>query len=301
MSSNSGMGPWWSLFRAGNSTTGVFGVFLGAVLALGRLPEGDFALITALHALSVMSFMCSWNALNDYLDLEIDRVNRPDRPIPSGAISKSSAKRAIVLMSGLSVLSIAGAGVIASGLEEGIEGWYPAPVIWAGAMLLLMNYESTSPISFRLKERGLPGNFAISLSVGMVVLFGAAGVYQPFHPRAWTVFLVGFLYNLAREIVKDVEDIDGDAGRNTYAMKAGPERARVVAWLILLITLASLLTPFAIGIFPELHLVGVIPAVVVLMMVKPKLFGSEDHAAQMLIKRSMQLCLVAMLGSSLMP
>ncbi|HJL55510.1 MAG: geranylgeranylglycerol-phosphate geranylgeranyltransferase [Candidatus Thalassarchaeaceae archaeon] len=295
-----GIGSWWTLFRAGNSTTGVLGVFLGAVLALGQMPSGDLAFITALHALSVMCFMCSWNALNDYLDLEIDRINRPDRPIPSGAISQSSAKRAIVLILMLSLLSIAGAGAIASELEGGIEGWYPALVIWAGALLLLMNYESTSRFSLRLKERGLPGNIAIGLSVGMVVLFGAAGVFQPLHPRAWVAFLAGFLFNLAREIVKDVEDMEGDAGRETLAMKLSPDKARTIAWAILLITLVSILVPFAIGIFPELHLVGVIPSVVLLLMVKPKLFGSEDHAAQMLIKRSMQLCLVAFLASSLL-
>jgi len=293
------MGPWWTLFRAGNSTTGVFGVFLGAVLALGRIPEGELALITILHALSVMFFMCSWNALNDYLDLEIDRTNRPERPIPSGAISQSSARMAIALTSMLSFLSIMGAGVIASGLKGGMEDWYPALVIWAGALLLLVNYESTSRFSLRLKERGLPGNIAISLSVGMVVLFGAAGVFQPLHPRAWVVFLVGFLFNLAREIVKDVEDMEGDSGRETLAMKSSPEKARLIAWVILLIALASMLAPFAIGIFSELHLVGVIPSVVLILMAKPKLFGSEDHAAQMLIKRSMQLCLVAFLGSSL--
>ena len=107
---NSGvMGSWWVLFRAGNSTIGVLGVLLGSMLALGGLPEGKLASITALQAISVWAFMCSWNALNDYLDLEIDRVNRPDRPLPSGAISEPSAKRGIALMMATSLLSIAGA------------------------------------------------------------------------------------------------------------------------------------------------------------------------------------------------
>ena len=281
--------------------TGIFGVLLGSILASRGLPSGEYALITALHSVSVMTFMFAWNALNDYMDVDIDRINRPDRPLPSGAITLASAKRGIQATGLLSVLSLMVAGYVSSIGEMGVENWIPALAIWVLALFLLFNYESGSRFSYKMKEKGLPGNFAISLSVGMVILFGAAGVYQLLHPRVWAVFLVGFLYNLAREIVKDVEDIEGDAGRDTYAMKAGPERARVVAWLILLITLASLLTPFAIGIFPKLHLVGVIPAVVVLMMVKPKLFGSEDHAAQMLIKRSMQLCLVAMLGSSLVP
>ena len=110
----------------------------------------------------------------------------------------------------------------------------------------------------------------------------------------------GALYNLAREIVKDIEDMEGDEGRNTYAMRVGPQKARNVAWILLIVTLMSILTPFGIGIFPELHLIAVIPAVVLLLMVKPKLMTAEDRAAQMLIKRSMYLALAAFLASSLM-
>ena len=116
MSSSGAMRDWSVLFRVGNSTVGVLGVFLGAMLALGGLPEGKLALITVLQAVSVWSFMCSWNALNDYLDLEIDRVNRPDRPLPSGAISETTARKAIALMMAISILSIVWAAVTASGL-----------------------------------------------------------------------------------------------------------------------------------------------------------------------------------------
>jgi len=300
VSSSGAMSSWWVLFRAGNSTTGVLGVFLGSMLALGGLPEGQLALITTLQAISVWSFMCSWNALNDYLDLEIDRVNRPNRPLPSGVISEASAKRGIAVMMAASLLSITGALSIAGNMEGGIEGWYPALAIWSGALFLLANYESTGSYSLRLKERGLPGNIAISLSVGMVVLFGAAGVFEPFNERAWAMFTMGVLYNLAREIVKDIEDMEGDEGRNTYAMRVGPENARTVAWILLLLTLVSLLLPFGIGVFPEPHLLGVIPAVVLLLMVKGKLMTSEDHAAQQLIKKSMYLALAAFLGSSVL-
>ena len=294
------MRAWSVLFRVSNSTVGVLGVFLGAMLALGGLPEGKLALITVLQAVSVWSFMCSWNALNDYLDLEIDRVNRPDRPLPSGAISEATAKRAIALMMTLSILSIVWAAVTASGLEGGIDGWYPALAIWAGALFLLANYESAGSFSLRLKERGLPGNIAISLSVGMVVLFGAAGVFEPFSHRAWAMFVVGVLYTFAREIVKDVEDMEGDEGRSTYAMRVGPQQARAVAWVLLLLTLASILLPFTIGVFPEHHLIGVVPAVILLLMVKPKLVLSEDRAAQQLIKKSMYLGLAAFLVSALL-
>jgi 4-hydroxybenzoate polyprenyltransferase len=91
-----------------------------------------------------------------------------------------------------------------------------------------------------------------------------------------------------------------DEGRNTYAMRVGPAKARVVAWVLLLLTLVSLLVPYGIGVFPQLHLVGVIPAVMLLLMVKGKLMTSADHAAQQLIKKSMYLTLAALLGSSLL-
>tara|TARA_B100000029_G_scaffold291640_1_gene285222 strand:+ start:535 stop:1437 length:903 start_codon:yes stop_codon:yes gene_type:complete len=297
---NSTLGPWFTLFRAGNSTFGIFGVFLGAMMALGSFPSGDLATITVLQATSVWAFMCSWNALNDYLDLEIDKVNRPERPLPSGDISVEAARKVIAVMMAISILSILGSMSVAIEFSGGLEDWYPALFIWIAALFLLVNYESSGGYSLRLKDRGLPGNIAISLSVGMVVLFGAAGVFEPFSERAWALFFVGVLYNLAREIVKDIEDMEGDEGRNTYVMRVGPQRARTVAWVLLILTLLSILLPFGIGIFPELHLIVVIPSVVLLLMVKPKLMTGEDRAAQMLIKRSMYLALAAFLTSSLM-
>ena len=143
---------------------------------------------------------------------------------------------------------------------------------------------------------------AISLAVGLVILFGAAGVSKPFDNRAISVFIIGFLYNLSREIVKDIEDMDGDKGRQTMAMTSGAERARMIAWMILLATLASLLLPFApiLGVFEDWQVIFVIPAVISLLLVKTKLFASEDHAAQMLIKRSMQLGLTSFFLISLL-
>ena len=152
--------------------------------------------------------------------------------------------------------------------------------------MFLFNYESPSRLSLRMKEKGLPGNVVISLSVGLVIIFGAAGASKPFDQAAWSAFLVGFLYNLSREIVKDIEDVRGDKGRTTFAMRAGLERSRFVAWVLLLAALASMLLPFApfFQIFPPWNVVFVIPALVSLLMVKQRLFSSEDHAAQQQIR-----------------
>ncbi len=303
MEERGALNSWFVLFRVGNSITGIFGVILGATLATRGFPQGEGALITALHATSVMMFMFSWNALNDLMDIEIDRINRPDRPLPSGRITIESANRGVAITGMSSILLLVLAGYIAQNGEMGLGKWVPALVIWGIALALLFNYESSSKLSFRMKDRGLPGNIAISLSVGLVIIFGAAGVSKPFDERAWAAFLVGFMYNLSREIVKDVEDIRGDKGRRTFAMSAGVENSRFVAWLILIGALVALLAPFIpeLEIFTPWHVVFVIPAVVTLMMVKPRLFSSEDYAAQQLIKRSMQLCLAAFFAISVLP
>ena len=283
--------------------TGIFGVLLGSILASRGLPSGEYAIITALHSFSVMTFMFSWNALNDYVDVDIDRINRPDRPLPSGAITLDSAKRGIQVTGLLSILFLVVAGYVSSIGEMGVENWIPALAIWILALFLLFNYESSSRFSYKIKEKGLPGNVAISLSVGLVIILGAASVSKPFDDRAWLVFLIGFLYNLSREIVKDIEDIDGDEGRNTLAMRIGVDGARTVAAGLLVLALATMLAPFSpnLNIFTDWHVIFVIPALVSLMMVKPRLFASEDRAAQRLIKISMQLCLFAFLVISLIP
>lgn len=290
---------WLDLFRAGNCFTGFVGVFLGAILTLEDIPTGDNLKITTLLALSVYSFMASWNALNDYLDLEIDKINRPDRPLPSGRISKSLAFTAIILTCAISFISLFIAGQIANNITDNFQDWYPTIFIWLIALTLLVNYEDDR-ILLGLKNRGLPGNLAISISVGLVVLFGAAGLFDPLNGRAVSLFFIGTLYNLSREIIKDVEDMDGDEGRNTYAMRAGAENARLASWVILLITLVALLTPFALGIFDLIHIIFITPGLFTLMSVKKHIYLAEDSAASRLIKISMTLTMIGLILAALM-
>lgn len=289
------------LFRLGNNFIGVFGVVLGSIVAVGGIPEGIFVQTTILHSASVLFFMCSWNAVNDIYDYEIDLVNRPDRPLPGGRISIKSAIIAsvITMLSSISSLAICYYLLSSAELDAGltISDWLPSTLIWGTALILLINYEF--PFGLRLKEKGLPGNIAISLSVGLVVVFGSSAALQPFNTRVWSLFTIGTLYIISREIIKDVEDMEGDVGRNTLAMRIGADNARTIAWVVSLLALASMLIPFAIGIFPPLHVVLVIPAVMTLMMVKGKIITGEDNSASGLLKKSMLLGLTAILISSL--
>ena len=302
MGANNAASDWFTLFRLGNNLTGVFGVFLGSIVAVGGIPNGIIAQITILHAASVLFFMCSWNALNDIYDLEIDLVNRPDRPLPSGRISLKNAKIATFVTMVSSVASLVVCYYLISRSELGgnltVTDWYPSVLIWFLALILLINYEF--PYGLRLKDRGLPGNIAISISVGLVVVFGSSAALQPYNTKAWSLFFVGIFYNTSREIIKDVEDMEGDKGRNTLAMRIGSDNARTIAWGTSILALASILMPFATGIFPPMHVVLVIPAVITLMMVKGKIILGEDKAASSMLKKSMLLCLGALLASSVL-
>ena len=161
MSERSTVSSWFTLFRFGNSLTGLIGVIFGALLALGEVPKGDLGSITILHGLSVWAFMCSWNALNDILDIEIDKLNQPNRPLPSGQISLNNAKNVTAFLMCFSLLCLVYAGYISSTIEDGFENWAPSILIWLMAIFLLTNYESSSNYSLKLKERGLPGNLSL--------------------------------------------------------------------------------------------------------------------------------------------
>ncbi len=129
------------------------------------------------------------NAINDYVDIEADKVNRPYRPIPSG---KVKPKAALVFSFILFIIGI----VLAYSIN------LAAFAIAAFNSLLLIAY------SLRLKERMLLGNMGISYLVGSSFLFGGAAMNDIMLPLL--LFLLAALSNMAREIAKDLEDIKGD-------------------------------------------------------------------------------------------
>tara|TARA_Y100001970_G_scaffold238118_1_gene299101 strand:+ start:2537 stop:3430 length:894 start_codon:yes stop_codon:yes gene_type:complete len=286
---------WLQFFRWGNCLNGLIGVFLGAIMVIEGIPSGKELQITTLLAISVSSFMGSWNGLNDYVDIEIDKINRPNRPLPSGRISISSARSLITILMFTSFASLLSAANIAQTMTSDFTTWYPTIAIWFFAIFLLVNYESTSSFSMTLKDRGLPGNIAISLSVGLVILYGAAGVFDVTNPKVISLFFVGFLFNTAREIIKDVEDMLGDEGRYTLAMRVGPDKARLTAWVLLLLTMISLILPFSLGIFETKQIILIGPALFVLMGVKKHIALAEDTAASRQIKISMTLAILGLI------
>ena len=199
------------LMRLPNTLIGGGTVFVGGLLG-GAEVTTDWVTVS-LHSLSVIAFMGCWNIFNDIMDIDVDRNNRPDRPLPSGRVSIDEARSFATGLLTLSVIGLLGAAGWVSYNEMDLAAWLPSLPIWFAALLLMVHYEFEGGNSLRLKHKGLPGNIAVSLLVGIVIIFGAASVGGLSNPLVWMVGLTAFCINSAREIIKDVEDMEGDIGR----------------------------------------------------------------------------------------
>ncbi|MCD6495987.1 MAG: UbiA family prenyltransferase [Candidatus Aenigmarchaeota archaeon] len=179
------MWPWLEIMRPGNSALSALGVFIGAFLV-----ASVFDPAVLLGALAVFFITGAGNAVNDIMDVESDRINRPQRPIPSGRIKK---KPAIAYTAALFILGLALVVLMNNIL---------CLVLAAVNSLLLIAY------SYSLQNKVLMGNIAVAYLAGSVFLFGGAAAGDIALPLLLTI--LAMLTTFAREIVKDLEDLEGD-------------------------------------------------------------------------------------------
>ncbi len=172
--------------------------------------------------------------INDIVDSEIDRVNKPDRVLVGSKISFAQANNFYWLLNIL-------VGICAVYLGFAVKSWRLTLIIIAMTGLLWF-------YSKRYKQMSLVGNIVISFSTSMAlvivwlmeffhfttnpVLFTEASLSFPTITgmlMAYTLF--SFLSSMLREIVKDIEDIKGDArfGCKTFPVVAGVTTAKNLA------------------------------------------------------------------------
>jgi len=292
-----GLGAYSDLFRVGNSITGLVGVGVGALVVNGMDISLNQGVTVTSYGLSVMCFMFGWNAYNDITDIETDRSNRPERPLPSGRLNLDEATNAMRASLFLSVLFLVIGAVNLSDSTMDEEAIVSIG-IWLVAIILLISYEGVRG-SNGLKHRGLTGNAAIAAAIGMDVLFGASAVSGTTDPKVISLAIMAFFYSLARELIKDIEDMEGDIDRNTIPRSIGVDNARSIAWIFTMAAFVSLFLPFILEVFPTEHAILVSPGGLLLMLVKSKLFIGEDRAAQRLIKRSLQISMIGVIASAI--
>lgn len=284
------------LTRPANLVLGAATVPLGATMVLGEAWTSESVTVTALYATSVVAFMAAGNAMNDLRDVEVDRVVHPHRPLPSGRVSRPLAARFTAALWLVSLLTLVlGTVGLATSMPE--APMFAPVVIWTLAAVLMMAYDHGPA----LKDRGLSGNVAISVLVGAVVLFGASGVGSWAHPVALAAAAVAALVNVAREIVKDVHDMEGDEGhRSTLPMVVGAERARMIAYVCAMLGLVVLYLPYWRGplVFSQLLLQA--PAILLIITTNGPLYQGQDALVAGRLRLGMLAGLFGFLGSVLL-
>lgn len=191
--------------RPGNAVVGGIGALVGGYLG------GTLGFAAGVAAAATVFGTGAGNAVNDYYDADIDALNNPERPIPSGRLSRRGAAfLAVFFFLGALALTVAFLPPLAVGI--GVLN-----------LVLLVGYSS------HLKRTPLVGNVTVAYLTGSAFLFGGAAV----EGVEFTVvlFALAALTNLGREIVKDVEDVEGDAaeGARTLPVVWGERRALAVA------------------------------------------------------------------------
>jgi len=259
-----------ALVRWENALLSVAGVVLGAWWATGR-PGEPGTIVMAGVAILLTAFA---NADNDLRDCAIDRIAHPGRPLPSGALSIKAARVVVGL-------SAAGALVLSS-LLGGAQTLAAVGVI---AVMTLYNRG--------MKAHGVPGNVVVAVVASLPFLFGAWSAGLP--KAGIPLFLVGVPLHFAREIAKDLDDVDGDAShRRTLPLRAGPGAARLVVVTSVALFVVAL-TPFAVH-RPTFAIV-VLPAVALCLVAARRVLSGQRGTAR-LLKSAMVVAMVAFVFSA---
>ena len=233
----------YKLGRPLNAVNGALTVLLGGLMAA----TGQWGNV---FAAAIITFLvtASGNAWNDCLDVEIDRINQPQRIIPSGRLSQREAWLFALILSALSL-------IIASFIN------YQSFILVLACNILLYLY------SWRLKSTVLLGNATVAIISAISVVFGgmAAGNVWPSLSLAVVIGTIIF----AREILKTMADYEGDYAQKVRTVSTvwGLKPATILYWILGSVGLLLILLPFFVT--PSIHwiylliiVVGIYPVMI---------------------------------------
>jgi 4-hydroxybenzoate polyprenyltransferase len=215
---------WLELARPFTLVAPALGVVSGAITAAGALPRDRWTLtlvtFTAIGALMAAVLNAGNNTLNQIYDLEIDRINKPQRPLPSGRLSVRDAWI-------FTWITYAIALVLA---------WMVAPggrheCFWIVVAAAVATFIYSCP-PLRTKQRGIWANVTIAVPRGVLLkVAGWSCVKTIWGVEPWFIGTIFGLFLLGASTTKDFADMEGDAsgGCRTLPILYGVRRA---AWMI---------------------------------------------------------------------
>jgi geranylgeranylglycerol-phosphate geranylgeranyltransferase len=264
----------YKLSRPLSSFSGVLAVILGGYVA----HTGEW-LKVGLAGSAALLVAAAANAWNDYLDIEIDRINQPNRPLPSGLISLPTARNFSLWTSVVALI---------------IAYFISLPVFLITLFFILVLYL----YSWKLKSTVLIGNATVAVTSACSAIFGgiAAGNVGP---SLWLALIIGTGI-MGREVLKTLADYEGDLREHcrTVATVWGKRRARIIFYLLVAATLWVMLLPYLQEIYQPIYayivLGGVYPVVFyILLRVTQERTGPQLERLSQLMKYDFLVWFVA--------
>jgi 4-hydroxybenzoate polyprenyltransferase len=215
---------WLELARPFTLVAPALGVVSGAITAAGAEPPDtwttELVAFTTIGALMAMVLNGANNALNQIYDLEIDRINKPQRPLTSGRLSIRDAWV-------FTWVAYAVALVLA---------WFIAPggrheAFWIVVVATISTFIYSVP-PLRTKQRGIWANVTIAIPRGVLLkVAGWSCIKTIWGVEPWFIGAIFGLFLLGASTTKDFADMEGDArgGCRTLPLLYGVRRA---AWMI---------------------------------------------------------------------
>jgi len=274
------MNPYIALTRPGNVVLTAVAVVAGSFIAAGDSIL-DFQVEIVIASLAAMMLVGGGNALNDYNDRESDKENHPNRPIPAGLINADEA-----LVYSRILLSV-GLLIVLFGLANKL----PFIIALIGTVTLI-SYENN------LKALGLSGNMAVGFMSGAVFLYAGMVVNDP-GPTLW-MFGLAFLATVAREIVKDIQDLEGDTDRFTLPARIGIGKSLFVTGILLVVAWSlsfTAITQFS-GMASNAYAIGVSIANVIMLVGFQNARNGDYFSGQKKIKQGMGVAMLAFIAAA---
>lgn len=163
--------------------------------------------------------------INDLFDVETDHINRPNKRILKRDISHKAAIVYYIVL--ITFGQICG---YYAGLGIGL---------FASAIAVLLYFYSSD-----LKAMGLPGNSLIAFMSGSVIYIASRGIHEIHSAYFAEYAFLAFLLTMARELVKDAEDVEGDKeqGCETFPILHGTRKTNILSNVILALIVIFLVT-----------------------------------------------------------
>ncbi len=276
-----------------NCLMGSLTVVIGLLNTRNNVPLDKLTINIIIGVVSYIFLAASGNTINDIYDIEIDKINRPERPIPRGSISLKQAKKLYFLYLGI--------GIILSYLNT---------LIFSLTWIILVLVPFFGFIGWVYakwgKKSGFLGNIIVGVSFSIGLVYGAYLNSEIIPPYILYFFITAFSLLVAREIIKGCEDIEGDKnqGVKTLAIKIGIKASRNISVLFVLLAVVFFILPtftniLNIILFIIFMVIGLIEVgyTIVLMFISD--LKKEDlKKISLLLKIGMLLGLIAFLFAS---